>query len=202
MPPLSDDELATELRQHPESEFLAANRALVGKGLNEAKGTRPWVVASVAPTTDPNLWWVAVIEFGGILVTSDLAHPVSYVGSMLRRCGVNGAQFRRVTSDPAPLNPWTHPMAPARVDRRHVYFAQAIGGGPIKIGVAADVKGRLSSLQTGSPVTLHIKAVIRHAGRAVESELHDRFGHLRSHGEWFKPAPELLAFIEENGVPA
>ena len=28
-------------------------------------------------------------------------------------------------------------------------------------------------------------------------EFHKRFAHLRQHGEWFTPAPELLEFIKE-----
>lgn len=40
-----------------------------------------------------------------------------------------------------------------------------------------------------------IKAIA--ASKANEREWHKRFLHLRTHGEWFKPATELLAAIKE-----
>lgn len=66
--------------------------------------------------------------------------------------------------------------------------------GPIKIGVSVDPAKRLKGLQTGYPEKLSLLAVIR--GQAYrEPEYHDRFAAHRLHGEWFSPAPEILAEI-------
>jgi hypothetical protein len=76
-----------------------------------------------------------------------------------------------------------------------VYFIQAEGGGPIKIGVTTgSAETRLASLQTGSPVKLRIVTTTP-GDPALERKLHHRFAAHRLHGEWFSPAPELLAFI-------
>lgn len=83
----------------------------------------------------------------------------------------------------------------ARVSVRSVYFAQSVGGGPIKVGAASDVSARLGQLQTGAAAQLRILAVISRAGMACETALHRRFDHLRSHGEWFHPTRELTNFI-------
>jgi hypothetical protein len=32
---------------------------------------------------------------------------------------------------------------------------------------------------------------------APERSFHNKFDHLRKHGEWFAPAPELLRFIHD-----
>lgn len=83
---------------------------------------------------------------------------------------------------------------------QYVYFVQAVGGGPIKIGYAADVPARIDRLQTGSPTPLRVLAVIPGAGRSVETALHHRFRAVRSHGEWFHPVVELTDFIATVGV--
>lgn len=78
-----------------------------------------------------------------------------------------------------------------------VYFIRS--GGPdgfIKIGVTSGrVEARLSSLQTGNPHKLTVLATID-GGPEVELKLHRRFAAFRVDGEWFRAAPELLAFID------
>jgi hypothetical protein len=77
-----------------------------------------------------------------------------------------------------------------------IYFVQADVGGPVKIGYtsAASVAGRLAQMQCGSPFRL--RAIATQPGsQQVERELHLRFAHLREHGEWFRPDPELVTFI-------
>lgn len=203
LPPLSDAEVASTLRSLSAAGLTASNRALLGKRIDEAPLPRPWVVACVEPSADRDLWWVSVIEYGGVVVTAGVAHPSSYVAAALRRCGVIEPRFRVVDAEPKATNQWLRPdKVTARPDRRRVYFVQPAAGGLVKIGVAADVKSRLATLQTGSPVPLRVLAVLPGGGQAAEAELHERFAHLRSHGEWFEPAPELLAYIRENGVPA
>jgi hypothetical protein len=76
-----------------------------------------------------------------------------------------------------------------------VYFVQAGEGGPIKIGwTGGDPKARMRDLQTGNPYPLSMLGHVPGSG-ADEAELHDRFRHLRMVGEWFKPAPEIVAFL-------
>lgn len=79
---------------------------------------------------------------------------------------------------------------------RHVYFARAVGGdGPIKIGCSNDVRRRIEQMSNWSPVPL--EALVAVPGSPThEHALHRRFAHLRLHGEWFAPHPDLLAHIE------
>ena len=97
---------------------------------------------------------------------------------------------------------WAAALAePKRRGAGTVYFIRASGGtGPVKIGYAADVWGRLASLQTGSPVPLCVVATVP-GGRALEARLHEQFAQLRSHGEWFHAAPELLEYIASHAEP-
>jgi hypothetical protein len=64
------------------------------------------------------------------------------------------------------------------------------------------VRSRLDSMQTGSPVQLRVIGVIAGVGQEHETALHRRFVAARSHGEWFHPVPELLAYIAENARPS
>lgn len=91
------------------------------------------------------------------------------------------------------------PAQPKRrqADTRSVYFIQA-DNGLIKIGVAGSPKDRLRTLRTMSPVALRLVLVLPGRGAPGESELHARFAEHRSHGEWFRPAPELISFIQEQ----
>lgn len=77
-----------------------------------------------------------------------------------------------------------------------VYF---IGSGDyIKIGITAgSAHGRMRSLATAHYAEMTVLATIRDAMPALEEELHQRFSQYRAKGEWFRAAPELLAFIEE-----
>lgn len=85
-------------------------------------------------------------------------------------------------------------LKPFRVDRRCVYFIQAVDGGLIKIGVAQDPESRLLEFQVGCPVELRIVALTE-GGRELEKRLHQRFQGYRKHGEWFEPCEELLSLI-------
>ena len=88
-----------------------------------------------------------------------------------------------------------HPMPASRV-----YFIQACGGGPVKIGRSADPRARIATLQTANPDHLRIVATMP-GGVAVERMLHRMFERhrVRPDGEWFNPEPEVLAFIRELG---
>lgn len=97
----------------------------------------------------------------------------------------------RQESRPVPL------ARPRRVKTRSsvVYFIEDPVEGSIKIGTAQDVQQRLKGLQTGHPRALAVLATTPGDNR-LESELHERFAHLRIRGEWFRPEPDLLAFID------
>lgn len=80
-------------------------------------------------------------------------------------------------------------------DGSSVYFADA--GGQIKIGWSRKVSARLAQLQTGSAVPIKLLGTIP-GGLALERRIHAHFAHLRTQGEWFVAAPELLAFIADH----
>lgn len=75
-----------------------------------------------------------------------------------------------------------------------VYFMQAGDDGPVKIGTTNSVFSRFSSLQTGSPVILHLRA-FQAGDRKTERQYHEVFAPHRISGEWFEPVPKLLATI-------
>lgn len=76
----------------------------------------------------------------------------------------------------------------------NVYFITS--GTHIKIGWAKDPDRRLAALQTASPVKLSLVYSFPGSG-AKERELHAKFSHLRSSGEWFAASPEIFAAIDE-----
>lgn len=78
-----------------------------------------------------------------------------------------------------------------------VYFIRAGVDGDIKIGVSTNVSTRLRMLQNAAPDELHLLGVFP-GSYEDESALHMRFAQHRRRGEWFKPVPELLAFIAEK----
>jgi hypothetical protein len=75
-----------------------------------------------------------------------------------------------------------------------VYFVQEGTSGPVKIGRTKDVAGARPGVQTGNPTELRHLASER-ATKDREKILHRKFHHLRIRGEWFTPAPELLAYV-------
>ena len=78
-----------------------------------------------------------------------------------------------------------HEIDEHRNDRTsHVYFIQSHQGGPIKIGLARDVRLRLAALQTAHPYRLRVIGTIR-GGRNVERRVHDSLSQRRMSGEWF-----------------
>jgi hypothetical protein len=81
-----------------------------------------------------------------------------------------------------------------------VYFIHSESGG-IKIGMAQDIDKRLRGLQTAHPAKLTLMASCL-GGQPVEREYHKRFAEHRLHGEWFSPAPEILAEIDRLSSPS
>lgn len=81
----------------------------------------------------------------------------------------------------------------------YVYFVS--DGESIKIGRAVNVLNRLRAMQSGSAKPLTVLATFL-TDNSIESELHRRFKAAHVKGEWYRPAPELLAFIERVKVGA
>ncbi len=76
----------------------------------------------------------------------------------------------------------------------YVYFVKR--NDFIKIGSSISPEGRIKGLQTGFPEPLEVLAVVPDTVIG-EMEAHRKFAHLRTTGEWFRSAPDLLEFINE-----
>lgn len=72
-----------------------------------------------------------------------------------------------------------------------LYVIRAGDDGPVKIGIATDVKRRIAGFQTSQPERLHLLHMFE-GGRDEERALHARFKAHRIKGEWFEPIPEIL----------
>lgn len=75
-----------------------------------------------------------------------------------------------------------------------VYFIRS--GCKVKIGIAEFPEQRLKALSTGNGEQLELIGSCD-GGRTLEKELHDRFSHLRTNGEWFNLTPEIFDAIRE-----
>jgi hypothetical protein len=75
-----------------------------------------------------------------------------------------------------------------------IYFIQGTVTKNIKIGrTVRDIQKRLNEMQSSDPL---VCLKITKGDKDDERLLHDRFKHAWSHGEWFKPTPDLLNFID------
>lgn len=91
--------------------------------------------------------------------------------------------------------------APRPEPETYVYFARA--GEFIKIGRSKEWRKRIAAIQTGCPHTVKPLLVL-FTSEAAEGDLHHRFREHRAGGEWFRPAAEILDYIEAHqasGVP-
>lgn len=79
----------------------------------------------------------------------------------------------------------------------YIYFIQEEADGPIKIGVAKQPADRIKQLQGANPRQLFLRGVKTGFVRD-ERALHKKLAASRIRGEWFKPAPEVLAEIPEQ----
>lgn len=75
-----------------------------------------------------------------------------------------------------------------------VYFIQRGNDGPVKIGFAADIAGRVASLQTGCPEKLVVLAALGGSAH-TEKSIHREFADARLGGEWFSPTARLMTFV-------
>jgi hypothetical protein len=87
-------------------------------------------------------------------------------------------------------------MKAAKRASARVYFVQQDGSEClVKIGTTTRaVEVRLRGLQAGHSCPLVVRASAP-GGRSQESDLHWRFSALRVSGEWFRPGPDLMAYI-------
>jgi hypothetical protein len=80
-----------------------------------------------------------------------------------------------------------------------IYFLAALGEGgavaAVKIGLSHDPASRLRHLQTASAARLHLLGTMTGSGR-VERQLHRAWHRARLGGEWFRPDPDLLAYVK------
>jgi hypothetical protein len=86
-----------------------------------------------------------------------------------------------------------------REERGMIYFALAETTQMIKIGFSRSPHRRLKIHQESSPDKLSIIGIML-GNYAAEGEIHRKFKHLRSHGEWFRVEEDLTEFIENNKV--
>lgn len=82
----------------------------------------------------------------------------------------------------------------------YVYVLQQGSGGPVKIGIANDIKRRVMALNTGASIALdvlksHEMEDASHS-RLVERYLHKILDKHRLNGEWF--SPEALTELPES----
>lgn len=76
-----------------------------------------------------------------------------------------------------------------------VYFMA--GYGLVKIGFSSDLSSRLKNIQSMSPCPIVLAGAIE-STQPLEAALHERFAHLRQHGEWFTDCAELRDYIAEH----
>lgn len=80
-----------------------------------------------------------------------------------------------------------------------VYMIQAGEDGPIKIGFTGCVTSRRATLQTAHWQTLRVLAAFR-GSTEDEMAMRVRLNAHRLRGEWFAPAPDVLAAAAELGM--
>ncbi len=78
-----------------------------------------------------------------------------------------------------------------------IYFIQTADNQFTKIGIADDPLKRIAQLQTGIPYTLKLFALAM-GGRSEEHQMHERFAHLNTRGEWFRTTPELTTYAAQH----
>lgn len=143
------------------------------------------------------------------------------IGALLRRVraasNVNDEQWtefiaaRDLTQERAeeymrrsePVPPGAQPPPVLRPERASfVYFVRRGHDGPIKVGSASHVPSRIKGLQCACPEGLVLLATVP-ASALTERQAHKQFAAHRIRGEWFRPDPEILTYIEslKKGQP-
>jgi hypothetical protein len=77
----------------------------------------------------------------------------------------------------------------------YIYFIMSEKDHEIKIGfTSGQIEKRINSLQTGHPSKLKLLAKLP-GTKEFEKSIHEKFASFRLNGEWFKPHPDILCFI-------
>lgn len=93
------------------------------------------------------------------------------------------------------------PLPSAGFGRDVLYVIGQPGTGIAKIGITGNVKSRLRTIQTGSPVPVAVRWW--HPGDYdLERQLHQEFAEYRMHGEWFDFGVEEPEILVEMAVQA
>jgi len=80
----------------------------------------------------------------------------------------------------------------------YIYFILA-GNGLTKIGIAKDIKSRMDTLNTASPIELTLLFYFEpQNAKRFEQALHNRFAHKRVRGEWFALSSRDISWIKKN----
>lgn len=82
----------------------------------------------------------------------------------------------------------------------YIYFMRIGLNGPIKIGLSENPESRRGKLQTALPWRIRLLGTQPGQTARNETELHQRFYHLRLMGEWFNPADELLEYVRRYSI--
>ena len=82
-----------------------------------------------------------------------------------------------------------------------IYFIRGKKSGNIKIGYSKNPTQRKSNLQTAHYEELEFVGIIDGSFKD-EAKLHKKFLKSNIRGEWFRPSPEVLAFIGQYQKPS
>lgn len=80
------------------------------------------------------------------------------------------------------------------MEQTFLYLMEA--DGTTKIGISGNPQNRLLQLQTGNPTPIALRYTIPlptlDIARKLETYLHKKYDHTRTHGEWFDVAPDTI----------
>ena len=76
-----------------------------------------------------------------------------------------------------------------------LYAIEAPVSGLVKIGSSENPHYRFKTIQAMSPEMLEMRIISPVDGRELEKSFHERFVHLRHHGEWFRQEQELTVAL-------
>lgn len=171
---------------------LVPRKALLGN--HRYRSVSQHIGVELIPSLRPDHWHMTLFRNGHVHATVQPKH-IAMLPQLLRAVGLG------LTDADGWKHRWCRPREhnPYHAVERlgHVYYIGAEGIPVVKIGTSINPSARLATLQTSSPVRLHIWATCT-GGRELEHRLHRRFAAHRHHGEWFHAAPEVIAFMEQE----
>lgn len=152
-------------------------------------------LAEVRPSDDEGYWTLFVASLGAGAHVDEISRPTSPLGvrTALNMFGVSPDDLSWVATPCI-----STPRITAQRGPKQVYFF--LGGDKIKIGCSDNPIGRRAEIQLLSPIPLRLLGLLPQ-GDYLESDIHEQFAHLRCHGEWFRVALDLVAFIKAKAIP-